>query len=89
MNKSAKDSSIMASFVDDEAEVGTTSEDEPMDAEESSAKKKKRAMISSDEDEDEDEDEDQIRKEMKGFVVVSISIHLDFFIGASSYNFQR
>ena len=79
----------MASFVDDEAEVGTTSEDEPMDAEESSAKKKKRAMISSDEDEDEDEDEDQIRKEMKGFVVVSISIHLDFFIGATSNNFQR
>ena len=42
----------MASFVDDEAEVGTTSEDEPMDAEESSAKKKKSATISSDEDED-------------------------------------
>ena len=58
--------------MDDEAEVGTTSEDEPMDNEESSAKKKKRAMISSDESEDEDEDEDKIRKEMKGFVVVSI-----------------
>ena len=58
--------------MDDEAEVGTTSEeDEPMDADESSAKKKKRAMISSDE-EDEEEDEDKIRKEMKGFVVVSI-----------------
>ena len=35
----------MASFVDDEAEVGTTSEDEPMDAEESSAKKKKKKKI--------------------------------------------
>ena len=59
----------MSAFMDDEAEVGSSSEDEQMDQNDqnSSDKKKKRVRaISSDESEDEEEDEEKAREEMKG-----------------------
>ena len=65
----------MSAFMDDEAEVGSSSEDEQMDQNDqnSSDKKKKRVRaISSDESEDEEEDEEKAREEMKGkeFLVI-------------------
>jgi len=58
----------MASFMDDEAEVGTTDDEDEMETENSkSMKKKKHRTISSDEEEDSD-DEEKAAEEMQGFI---------------------
>ena len=62
----------MADFFDDEAEVGTTDEEDEVE-DSSKLKKKPKRAISSDEDEDEDDDEEKAREEMRGFIAVRIS----------------
>merc|ERR1712129_451238 len=58
----------MASFFDDEAEVGTTDDEDEMETEGTLKKKKQKTnMISSDED-DESDDEEKAREEMQGFI---------------------